>query len=105
MKYTGKIVVDREKAEKLEEFCKNPPGNCGDGEVLFDEEYTFENGNRVAVQVIASESPESESCWTQAVLYASHGYELSMTDVGESFLGEYFIKQDEDEYVVNVEIG
>jgi hypothetical protein len=54
----------------------------------------------MAIQVIASETPDEEECWTQGVLFNPAGLELGCTDVGESFLGEYQV----DNYVVNVEI-
>jgi hypothetical protein len=85
---------------ELERFCVEPPMDCGRGEVLFDEDVRFSDGHYMAIQVIASETPDEEECWTQGVLFNPDGYELGCTDVGESFLGEYQV----DNYVVNVEI-
>ncbi len=105
MQYQGTLLVDVEEAEELEKFCQSPPGvdNCyGKGRPLFDEEYTFPNGMRVAIQVVPSENPNEESCWTQGVLFSPEGVELSCTDVGESFLGDYHLPNGEDEYLVTV---
>lgn len=79
-------------ANKLELLCRKPDSDCGKGEVLFDREVKFPNGFRMAIQVIASESPATESAWTQGVLFDQKGNEIGCTDVGESFLGEYTVE-------------
>lgn len=100
------LYVPREKAHELERFCKEPPGSCGRGETVFDEEITFDNGMRMVIQVVASENPAMESCWTQGVLFNPAGEELAMTSSGDQFLGEYEIVDDEDdEYVVTVQVA
>jgi len=111
MKHYAVLVVGKDTADKLEQFCQEPPGDCGRGEVVFDEEVKFQNGNRMAIQVIASEEPNDEECWTQGVVYDELGNELGCTDVGESFLGKYhvFVPGQQvtiptaDEYVTNVQ--
>ncbi len=102
MKYEAKMEVEKKVADQLELFCIIPPGDCGRGEVLFDRETQFPNGCRVVVQVIASENPDTESCWTQSVLFDADGNELSMTPVGDTFIGKYYIYNNEDEYIVEV---
>jgi len=91
MKHYAVLVVGKDTADTLELFCQEPPGDCGRGEVVFDEEVKFQNGNRMAIQVIASEEPDDEECWTQGVVFDELGNELGCTDVGESFLGEYHV--------------
>lgn len=91
-----------EQALHLEWICKElDSGVKGDG-VEFDQEVVFENGMRMAIQVCASGNPTEESCWTQGVLFDQHGNERGCTDVGESFLGEYCVECDGDEYVTEV---
>lgn len=104
MKYTQTLKVNRVIAEQLERDCQEPPGlsDVGRDEPLFDEEVVFSNGHRMAIQVIASNEPDEESCWTQGVVFDERGNELGCTDVGESFLGEYHVPVDDDEYVVEV---
>ena len=103
MEYKGILEVEPALADELERFCQEPPGDCGRGETLFDREVRFPNGNRMAIQVIASETPDEESCWTQGVVFDPFGNELGCTDVGESFLGEYHVSTLEDgTYVVDV---
>ena len=102
MTYSGVMLVDARQAEALERFCHEPPGDCGRGECLFDVEYVFSNGNRMAIQVVASEEPDEEACWTQGVVFDLAGNEIGVTSPGDSFLGEYYVWVHEDEYVVNV---
>ena len=97
------IFVSRWLAGELERFCQKPPNDCGRGEVIYDEEVRFENGNRMAIQVIASEQPSREPCWTQGVLFDHKGHELGCTSVGDSFLGEYCVFDAHDKYVVIVQ--
>jgi hypothetical protein len=86
------LFVDRDTAEDLEMLCQKPStDNIGRGEVLYDGEARFPDGTVMVVQVIASEEPTMETCWTQGVLFDSGGRECGCTDVGESFLGEYII--------------
>ena len=108
MKYTGVLYVEKRMAKRLERFCEEPPGreNCAGKDVsLFDEEYVFPNGNRMAIQVCPSTDPDEESCWTQGVVFAPNGEEIGCTDCGESLLGEFSVFVDEDEYTVDVQIG
>jgi len=102
VKYYEKLIVSLETAELMGKWCQEPPGDCGRGEAVFDEEVVFSNGNRMAIQVIASEEPNEEECWTQGVVFDPKGNELGCTDVGESFMGEYHVYDGEDEYVCEV---
>jgi hypothetical protein len=102
MKYIGIMVVDDAIAVEMERICEFPDSNVKSKGVEFDEEYCFENGMRMAIQVCPSNTPTEESCWTQGVLFTSDGHEVGCTDVGESFLGEYCVWDEEDEYVVDV---
>jgi len=56
----------------------------------------------MAIQVITSEEPD-EPAWTQGVLFDENGNELGCTGAGESFIGEYVVWNQKDEYLVNVE--
>jgi uncharacterized protein YbaR (Trm112 family) len=89
----GILRVASDVIESMELACKIPPGlsNVGRDETLFDEEYKFEDGMRMVIQVVASNDPDTESCWTQGVLLDEEGWEHGCTEVGESFKGEYFI--------------
>ncbi|MAH32737.1 MAG: hypothetical protein CMG78_12150 [Marinobacter sp.] len=102
MKHTQTLTVDKGLANKLEKLCQEPPGDCGRDEVVFDQEVKFNNRNRMAIQVIASNDPDDEPCWTQGVVFDPMGNELGCTEVGDTFVGEFIVHVDDDEYVTNV---
>ena len=113
MRYEAILRVQKDTAELMEKWCREPPMDCGRGETVFDEEVKFANGNRMAIQVIASENPNEESCWTQGVVFDKEGNELGFTEVGDSFVGRYQVwdrykngaaVEVEDEYVTQVAI-
>lgn len=102
MKYEIYLLVDEAVAVEMERIVQQPDSSVrGDG-VEFDQEVVFDNGVRMAIQVCASGDPCNEPCWTQGVLFTSDGTEIGCTDVGESFLGEYNVASDNDEYIVHV---
>lgn len=89
--------------------------NSTDGSVSIALEYSesvvFDDGRFMTIQVCSSENPSQESCWTQGVLYDRpqsdvFGFqiipEIACTDVGDSFLGEYHLEYEGDEYIVEV---
>lgn len=98
----GVLEVNAEAFDFLCGACKEPQQDVGKNEVLFDQEYKFANGYRMAIQCIARGNPAEESCWVQGVLFDSEGNELGTTDVGESFGGEYCVSHDGKDYIVEV---
>lgn len=92
------MFVERNLGNMLESWCMEPPTDCGKGEVLFDQEVVFGDGNRMAIQAIASLEPSNEPIWTQGVLFAANGEEIGFTEPSDSFWGEYQV----DDYVVDV---
>ena len=102
MRYEQTLKVKARIYNELERACRVPLNDCARDEILFDEEVVFDNGNRMAVQVIASGN-DVESAWTQGVVFDPVGNELGCTDVGESFGGEYYVVDDDDNgYICNV---
>ena len=102
------LFVEKWEADQMEQFCKKPPlpkHNVPKDSAIFDEEVVFDNGHRVAIQVVTTTEPDKESCWTQGVLFDKAGNELCCTEVGESFLDEYYLFDNYtgDVYIVNVE--
>lgn len=102
MKHTRTVTVPVYKAEELTRMCNEPDADNGRDEIVFDHEVNFPGGIRFAVQVIASTEPAEEPCWTQGVLFVAHGNEIGCTEVGDSFLGEYTIHDENDGYEVVV---
>ena len=99
------MTVDPPMADQLERWCDKPPTDCGlgrpprKGEVIFDKEAHFMDKHFMVVQVIASNEPDKESCWTQGILFNPQGRECGMTEPGEELLGEYKVGN----YCVKVE--
>lgn len=101
MTHRKTIQVRKLLAGIMEELCQAAPSEGRD--IEFDESVRFDNGMVMDVQVCHG---GDDSYWTQGVLYKpSETYliEVACTDVGESFVGEYHVWYNNDEYVVNVE--
>ena len=96
------ITINTQEAARLEKLCSEPNAELARGEIVFDQEVVFPDGNMMVIQVIASEEPDSESCWTQGVLYERVAndcfQEIGCTEVSENFLGKYQVAN----YIVNV---
>ncbi len=97
------IVVPVYDAMECERMCREPDAANGRDEPVYQRTVDFTDDLSVIVQLVASTEPAKESCWTQAVLRDSQGNELDMTDVGDSFLGEYALRYDGVHYDVQVE--
>ena len=100
------MTVDPPLADQLERWCENPPSGpattfLSRGDIVFDEEVHFMDKHFMVVQVIASEEPDKEPCWTQGVLFNPQGRECGMTPPCEVFLGGYQVGN----YHVTVEKG
>jgi hypothetical protein len=92
--------------DQLDFMCNyNFLNRCG-GETLFDQEVLFDDGMRVAIQVIESQSDIQEDfaepAWTQGVLFTPEGQEISCTEVQESLTGVYHCPDGDDVYIVTV---
>lgn len=106
MRYEKTMKIDAAMLDSMNDLCEHDPGH-GNGEVYFDKEVTFDNGMRVAIQLIASEhdfiGDFTPPAWTQGVLFTHEGQEIGCTEVCDSMSGEYVIFDGDDEYTVLVE--
>jgi hypothetical protein len=93
------MTVDRPLADQLERWCDKPQAKYDRGAVIFDKEVYFLDRHFMVVQVITSNEPDKEPCWTQGILFNEQGRECGFTEPGEEFLGEYQIGN----YCVKVE--
>jgi hypothetical protein len=71
--------------------------DVGPDEVLFDQEVTFDNGNRLAIRCC---SGNGESAWVESILFDAAGNELVVGEVGESVRGLHQCEYDGDTYKV-----
>jgi hypothetical protein len=83
-------------------LCKVPAGTAARGEVIFDRESVFDNGYRMAIQVVVPYDTDDEPCWSQGVLFDKDGNELGCTDVGDQLSGDYVVWHGDDRYAVSV---
>lgn len=97
--YKQVLSVPKHTADSLEACCQTPHSDVKKYSTEFDEEVEFANGLRMAVQVCGPGDPSEEPCWTQGVLFDKEGNELGTTDCGESFLGEYCVSYNGDDYL------
>ena len=108
MRYSQKLEVDAATAKRLEKLCRKPSKDVVKDTAIFDQEVLFpEQGRMVCIQVVSTTEPAKESCWTQGVLFKKHSdgvswVEISCTEVGESFLGEYHLSDNDNEFAVEV---
>jgi hypothetical protein len=92
------MVVETPLADSLDNDCQTI-GDVKSGTVLFDREVTFDDGHRMAIQVIAA---RGDCAWTQGVLFAPDGQEVGYTEVMPAFLATYTVKVDDQTYTVDV---
>lgn len=99
------MTVPNDTIDRLETLCSGPAVGCGRDETVFDMTVGFDDGCRMAIQVVAPSDVESESCWTQGVLFDPDGHEIGCTDVGDTFAGEYRVETQDGFYTVAVTDG
>jgi len=107
MYYTAKLEIEQAQLDAMNDLCdENGSIRYPYNETIYDEEVVFENGMRVAIQVIPSESDITEDApppaWTQGVLFTPEGYEVSCTEVGDKVSGFYHCHDGDDLYTVEV---
>lgn len=97
MRHELKIEFDEENKNLIEKCMKM---HADSDNVLFDKEYKFDDGVRLAIRICSSRSFYNDpyQTWTEGVLFSSDGAELAVSDVGDSVYGEYLFFIDNDEY-------
>ena len=105
---SGWMVVRYEVAEEMQRLL-DAPEPTWTKDIPFDQEYTFADGWRMAIQVCPSgvdptivEGEGGEPHWTQGVLFSPEGNEMGCTEPGDTFLGEYVVEHDGVTYTVLV---
>jgi hypothetical protein len=97
MQHNLEIDVDEEN-KNLIDRCMSV--EAGGDEVLFDKEYKFDDGVRLALRICSSRAFYNDpyQIWSEAILFNRFGEELAVSDVGDSVYGEYLFFVDGDEY-------
>lgn len=102
MQHELNIVMSDQEKHLLQE-CMDVVSDSD--EVLFDKEYKFDDGVRVALRIVNSRGShfeESGSKWTEAILFSPEGEELGVSECDDDLYGEYHFYVQDDEYVVFV---
>lgn len=97
MRHDLEIVVDDENRNLIDRCMKIEDSS---DEVLFDKEYKFDDGVRLALRICSSRTfyNDPSNIWTEGILFNRFGEEIGLTDVGDSVYGEYLFFVDGDEY-------
>ena len=100
------LRLGREEAARLERLCSSVDPDLDSDEVIFDRDVSFGEDRTACIQVISSNDPGKQPCWTQAVLF-QHGVageylELACTPPGDTVLGEYSVYLKDMEYTIDV---
>jgi len=89
------LLVDAKQAKQLESIIDGSATNCGRDECVFDKEVVFDDGRRMAIQVVAN--LDGSGAWTQGVLFGADGGELGCTEPGDGIAGEYRVDVEEED--------
>ena len=100
MKFERCLTVDPELLEQMVTKLQTCDPELPSDEAIFDQGLVISPGAgfSMMVQVITPNDPESEPCWSQAVLFDQDGRELACTEPSESLKGEWVIGYDCHEY-------
>lgn len=96
MRYHQKLAVENYVVDTMQMLCNTP--NAEGADIEFDQSVDFGNGYIMDIQVCQGD----DGYWTQGVLYRKSDdvyIEVTCTDVGESFEGEYCVQYGDNEYV------
>lgn len=108
MRYEQKIKIDRIEAEQINKHLHVEPtcaDECLGEDIAITNTAKFENGFEMDIKccgVQYNEDDESNTAWTEAVLF-QNGNELCSTEPSDEYLGEWILEYDGNEYVVLVE--
>jgi hypothetical protein len=100
--YHETMALPKATVDKMEALCRTAARGCHRDDVVFGKGVSFDDGNTMEIQVVASGDPEHETCWTQGVLFDADGAEIGCTEPGDTFAGEYCVETDTATYTVVV---
>lgn len=104
-RYYETLYIEPTLGKELQRCCDEIVTDVKKCGTEFDEEVTFPDGARMAIQVCGPSDPEEESCWTQGVVFDKDGNELGCTPACDRLDGSYGVDTNEASYWVHVIIG
>ena len=108
MRYEQIIRIDKREAEQIDKHLHVEPtctDECLGEDIAIVNTATFNNGIEMDIKccgVQYNEDDESNTAWTEAVLF-QNGSELCFTEPSDEYFGEWILEYNGDEYVVLVE--
>lgn len=106
MRHTATLTIPQSQADDAARICAKPPGRSevGRDEVVYTWTGTFEDGCQVDVKVCATNDPDEDACYVEAVLFNADGVELAVCEPCERPHGEWCFSTDDADYVLNVSV-
>jgi len=108
MRYEKTLRLDKAYLEKIRGYLNNEPTceeECLGEDETFSEFVRFENGYYMDIYCCGVQYREGESntAWTEALLYADSGVAVAFTEPCDEFEGEWELEDDEgNTYAVNI---
>ena len=103
MNFTAAIKVPSDQLQFLQSVVDAPNADLCRDDVVYENSVRFSDNSWALFQVISTNDPAEDACWTQVVLFDERGNEMACSDVGESILGSTdFLLIDGKNYTVNV---
>lgn len=104
MIYEKTLKISKEEAKKYQKLLEQDEldfekENVEEDSTLKILTTKFENGFCADIKVCTGQ----HNCYVDPVLFDSKGNEVCVDEPSETILGEYYFKNDEDKYIVNVE--
>lgn len=100
------LRLSRSDVARLERLCSQPDADLARDSIVCDYCVPFSEERTAYVQIISSDDPNKQPCWTQAVLFQQgiedELFELACTPPGEAILGEYCMYLKDSEYTIDV---
>lgn len=106
MKHNKNIWISKEELEKINRYLNVEPKNneeCLSEDEIFSKTATFPNGIEIDIKCCGVQYEEGESnlAWTEGILF-DNGVQVSCTDPGSTFEGEWSFEYGDDSYIVYV---
>ena len=106
MKHTATLTIPRPQADDAARICAEPPGRSevGRDEVVYTWTEKFEDGCFVDLKVCATNDPDEDPCYVEAVLFNADGGEMAVCEPCERPHGVWYFLTDEAAYSLEVSV-
>jgi len=108
MEYKKTLVIPQKEAEAINHHLHVEPtcaDECLGEDITISNTVIFENGIEMDIKccgVQYEEENESNTAWTEAVLFFENGSEICCSEPSDEYFGEWILEDEEDVYIVIV---